>query len=49
MKRLLYLLANLCAGVVLILLLLDTTRPLAPVFVLLTLAVVCAFLPRLLP
>ena len=48
MKRVLYFLANLLGGVVLDLLL-DPTRPLAPVFVLLALAVVCAVLPRFLP
>jgi hypothetical protein len=48
MKRTLYILANGFAGVVLILLLLDPTRPLAPVFVLLALAVVCAVVPRFL-
>jgi hypothetical protein len=45
MKRVLYILANGFAGVVLVLLLLDPTRPLVPVFVLLTLAVVCAVVP----
>jgi hypothetical protein len=39
MKRVLYALANLLGGVVLLLLLLDLTRPLAPIFVLLGLAV----------
>jgi hypothetical protein len=48
MKRALYALANVFAGVVLVLLLLDPTRPLAPVFVLLSLAVVCAVAPRFL-
>jgi hypothetical protein len=49
MKRALYVLANLLAGLVLILLLLDGSRPLAPILVLLTLAVVCAALPSVLP
>ena len=49
MKRVLYLLANLLGGVVLVLLLLDPTRPLAPIFVLLGLAVLFAVLPRFLP
>jgi hypothetical protein len=44
MKRVLYVLANALAGIVLILLLLDPTRDLAPVFVLLALAVVCNLL-----
>jgi hypothetical protein len=48
MKHVLYILANGFAGVVLVLLLLDPTRPLAPVFVLLALAVVCAVVPRFL-
>src|SRR5262249_25632700 len=48
MKRVFYILANAFAGVVLVLLLLDPTRPLAPVFVLLALAVVCAVVPRFL-
>jgi hypothetical protein len=48
MKRALYLLANLFGGVVIVHLLLDPTRPLAPIFVLLALAVVCAVLPRFL-
>jgi hypothetical protein len=48
MKRALYVLANGFAGLVLVLLLLDPTRPLAPVFVLLALAVVCAVAPRFL-
>lgn len=42
MKRVLYFLANGFAGIVLVLLVLDPARPLAPVFVLLTLAVACA-------
>ncbi len=49
MKRDLYFLANLLGGVVLVLLLLDPTRPLAPIFVLLSLAVVFAVLPQFLP
>jgi hypothetical protein len=48
MKRVFYILANGFAGVVLVLLLLDPARPLAPVFVLLALAVVCAVVPRFL-
>ena len=49
MRRVLYFLANLLGGVVLVLLVLDPTRPLEPVFVLLGLAVVFAVLPRFLP
>jgi hypothetical protein len=49
MKRALYLLANVIAGLVLVLLLVDSTRSLAPIFVLLALAVVCAVLPSMLP
>jgi hypothetical protein len=45
MKRVLYLLANLLGGLVLVLLL-NPARPLAPVFALLALAVVCAVLPH---
>jgi hypothetical protein len=45
MKRSLYIVANLPGGVVLV----APTRPLAPVFVLLGLAVVFAVLPRFLP
>lgn len=45
MKRVLYLLANLLGGIVIVLLLVDPTRPLAPIFVLLALAVVCAVVP----
>lgn len=45
MKRVFYILANGFAGIVLVLLVLDPTRPLAPIFVLLALAVVCAFVP----
>ena len=45
MKRVLYLLANTLAGIVLVLLSLDPTRNLAPVFVLLALAVGCNLLP----
>ena len=45
MKRVFYIFANGLAGVVLALLLLDPTRPLAPVFVLLALAVACAVVP----
>jgi hypothetical protein len=48
MKRALYVLANLLAGLVLVLLLVDSSRPLAPVWVLLGLAVVCAVLPSVL-
>jgi hypothetical protein len=44
----LYLLANPFGGVVIVLLLLDPTRPLAPIFFLLALGVVCAVLPRFL-
>jgi hypothetical protein len=33
------------AGVALVMLLIDPTRPLAPIFVLLALAVVCAVMP----
>ena len=42
MKRVLYIIANCFAGVVVALLLLDPTRFLAPVFALLALAVACA-------
>jgi hypothetical protein len=45
MKRVFYFLANGFAGVVLVLLLLDPSRPLVPVFILLALAVVCAAVP----
>jgi hypothetical protein len=48
MRRLLFLLANLLAHVVIVLLLIDPTRPLAPVFVLLALSVACAALPAFL-
>ena len=41
----LYILANGFAGIVLVLLVLDPTRPLAPIFVLLGLAVACAIVP----
>jgi hypothetical protein len=46
MKRLLYVLANLFAGVAIVLLLIDPTRPLTPILRLLALAVACAVLPR---
>jgi hypothetical protein len=49
MKRAHYLLANVLGGVVLVLLLLDPTQPLAPVFVLWGLAAVCVVVPRFLP
>lgn len=45
MNRVLYFLANGFAGIVLVLLVIDPTRPLAPIFVLLALAVVCAVVP----
>jgi hypothetical protein len=45
MKRAFYLLANVLGGVALVLLLLDPTRPLGPMFILLAVAVVCAVLP----
>jgi hypothetical protein len=48
MKRLFYILANYFAGIVIVLLLLDPTRPLVPIFVLLALAMVCAVVPRFL-
>jgi hypothetical protein len=48
MKRALYVLANLLAGLVLVLLLVDSSRPLAPVLVLPSLAVACAVLPSVL-
>jgi hypothetical protein len=44
-KRILYFFANGFAGIVLVLLLIDPTRHLAPIFVLLALAVVCAIVP----
>lgn len=46
MKRVLYCLANGFAGIVLVLLLLDPTRPLAPIFILLALAVACVVVAR---
>jgi hypothetical protein len=46
MRRLLYLLANVLGGVVLVLLLLDPARPLGPIFLLLAAPVVCAVLPK---
>ncbi len=49
MKRVLYALANLLGGVVLVLLVLDPTRPLAPIFVLLGLAVIFSVLRQFLP
>jgi hypothetical protein len=45
MKRALHFLANLFGGVVIVLFLLDPSRPLVPIFVLLALAVVCAVVP----
>jgi hypothetical protein len=45
MRRFLYILANGFAGVVLVLLVLDPSRPLVPIFILLALAVVCAAVP----
>ena len=48
MNRILFGLANECAGAVLGLSVLDPTHPLAPIFVLLALAVLCAVLPRFL-
>jgi hypothetical protein len=48
-KRVLYVLANLWAGLVLVLLLIDPTRPLAAVLGLLGLAVVCVVMARFLP
>jgi hypothetical protein len=48
-RRFLYILANLFGGAVLVLLLLDPTRPLGPIFIRLGLAVVCAVAPRFLP
>jgi len=49
MKRVLYVLANLLAGLVLVLWLVDGSRPLGLILVLLALAVVCAVLPSILP
>lgn len=46
MKRVLCFFANGFAGIVLVLLLLDPTRPLTPIFVLLAFAVFCAIIPR---
>jgi hypothetical protein len=43
-----YILANVLGGVVLVLLIVDPIRPLAPVFILLGLAVLCAIVPRFL-
>lgn len=48
MNRILFGLANGCAGAVLVLIVLDPTRPLAPIFLLLSLSVLCAVLPRFL-
>jgi hypothetical protein len=48
MKRALYVLANLLAGLVLVLLLVDNSRSLVPGLVLLGLAVICAVLPYVL-
>jgi hypothetical protein len=48
MKLVLYTLANVFAGLVLVLLLIDPMRPLAPIFVLLSLALVCAVMPTIL-
>lgn len=48
MKRLPYILANGLAALVIVLLLLDPTRPLAPIVVLLALAVLCTLVPWLL-
>jgi len=45
MNRVFYFFANGFAGIVLVLLVLDPSRPLAPIFVLLALAVVCAVVP----
>jgi hypothetical protein len=47
MPKMLFFLANLLSAVVLVLLFLDPARPLAPVFVLLGLAVLCAILAGL--
>jgi hypothetical protein len=49
LKRILWSAANVLGGAVVVLLLLDPTRPLLPVFVLLGVAVVLMFLPALLP
>jgi hypothetical protein len=46
MKPFLYIRANVIAGIVLVLLLLDPTRPLAPVVILICLAVICTAVPR---
>jgi hypothetical protein len=46
-KRLFYLLGNVCGGIVLVLLILDPTRPLLPIFALLGLAVGCVVLAGL--
>jgi hypothetical protein len=48
MKRALYVLANVLAGLVLVLLLVDSSRPLVPVLAFLGLAMVCAVLPSVL-
>ena len=45
MNRVLYFFANGFAGIVLVLLVLDPSRPLTPIFVLLALAVACALMP----
>jgi hypothetical protein len=49
LKRVLWSAANLLAGVVLVLLLLDPTRPLLPILGLLGVAVVLMLLPAFLP
>lgn len=46
MKRVFYFVANAIAGIVLFLLVLDPTRPLAPIFILLALAVACVAVAR---
>jgi hypothetical protein len=49
LKRVLWTAENLVGGTVLVLLLLDPTRPLLPIFGLLGVAVVLMFLPAFLP
>jgi hypothetical protein len=48
MRRSFYFLANLFGGIVIVLLVIDPTRPLTPIFLLLGLAVICAAVPSFL-
>jgi hypothetical protein len=49
LRRVLWSAANLLGGVLLVMLLLDPTRPLLPVFILLGMALVLMILPTFLP